>query len=114
MTIYDFKLVSSLIESEHYLFKLIANEFGVVFLLHTTEHRDAGRANIKYADNYAGNALAAMVKPGVIEFRYHKEFSDDRAKAVARSIIDHPTLSFALNFTVTYQNRTLITGNYAP
>ncbi|MCR9211538.1 MAG: hypothetical protein NXI28_25215 [bacterium] len=108
MNIYDFDLISAQAESEYYQFKLIANEHGVVFFPHTTEHRDAGRPNIKYADNYAGNALAAMVTPGLIEFRFHKAFSDDRVRSIARQILSHPLLEFANGFKVTYQNRTLI------
>ena len=69
MQIHDFELVSALTEQDSFQFKLIANEHGVVFLPRTTEHRDATRPNIKYADEYAGNALAAMVTPGAIEFR---------------------------------------------
>lgn len=108
MQVHDFDLVSAQIESDYFQFKLIANEFGVVFLPRTSEHRDAGRPNIKYTDNYAGNALAAMVTPGLIEFRFHKDFSDDRVQSLAEQIVRHPDLQFAADFKVTYQNRTLV------
>ena len=108
MVIYDFDLVSAQTELEHFQFKLVANEHGVVFLPRTTEHRDAGRPNIKYADNYAGNALAAMVTPGLVEFRFHKAFSDNRVHSIAQEMISHPDLQFLAAFKFTYQNRTII------
>ncbi len=108
MIVHDFELVSAQTDLDYFQFKLIANERGVVFLPGTTEHRDAGRPNIRYADNYAGNALAAMVTPGLIEFRFHRAFSDERAKSIALQIIEHPELRFASDFKVTYQDRVLI------
>ena len=108
MQIHDLNLVLPLIESEYYVFKLIANDTGVVFLPHTAEHRDSGKSGIHYADNYAGNALAAMVKPGFIEFRFHQGYSDARVQKIAANILAHPDLSFAAGFQVTYQGRILI------
>lgn len=107
MRIYNFEAISALMACEYFQFKLIANEHGVVFIPRTTEHRDATRPNIKYADNYEGSALAAMVMPGVIEFRFHQHFSDKRVASIAGQIIRHPKLSFFSEFRVTYQNREL-------
>ena len=101
MIVYDFDLVSAQTELEYYQFKLVANEHGVVFLPRTTEHCDAGRPNIKYADNYAGNALAAMVTPGLIKLRFHKAFSDDCVHSIAEQILSHPDLEFSGGFKVT-------------
>lgn len=108
MVIHDFDLVSAQLELDYYQFKLIANEHGVVFFPLTTEHRDAGRPNIKYVDNYGGNALAAIVTPRLIEFRFHKAFSDDRVHSIAQEILGHPDLDFTVGFKVTYQNRTIV------
>ena len=102
-----------LIAADHYLFKVIANESGAIFFPYTIEHRDAGQSGIRYADNYAGNALAAMIKPGRVEFRYHKQFSDERVRKIASELLSVPALTFAANFAVTYQNRFLIVGGEA-
>ena len=90
--------------------KLIANENGVVFFPHTTEHHDAGRPDIKHADNNAGNALAAVVWPPAIEFRFHLEFNDERVKLIAMQMWYHSELQFAASFKVTYQQRRIIGG----
>jgi hypothetical protein len=110
MRVYGFDSVAPLLESDGYVFKLLANDTGVVFFPHTTEHRDATQPGILYADDSRGNALAAMVKPGRIEFRFHREFADERVKSLAKRILALPQLAFAQSFTVTYQARTLIRG----
>ena len=103
--------ILTLTTEEHFLFKAIVNESGAVFFPHSQEHRDATQFGIRYADNYEGNALAAMIKPGRIEFRFHKQFSDDRVRKIASEMLTDPLLSFAAGFSVTYQNRLLINGN---
>ena len=93
-----------------YLFKLVANENAVFAFPHTTEHRDAKQSGLSYEDGSSGNALAAIVKPGRIEFRYHKSFSDERVRNLARRLLEQPELAFATTFLVTYQGRTLLGG----
>lgn len=110
MTVYGFDSISPLLEQEGYLFKMLANDSGVVFFPHTTEHRDATQPGIKYADDSCGNAIAAMVKPGRIEFRHHRQFTDERVKQLAQRILTLPELGFARSFTVSYQARTLTLG----
>ena len=107
MLVYGFDSIETMLEEDGYLFKLLANDTGVVLFPHTTEHRDATQPGIKYADDSLGNALAAMVKPDRIEFRFHKQFSDERVKELAVRMLDLPQLEFARSFVVTYQGRTL-------
>lgn len=107
MIVYGFDSILPMLEQDSYLFKLLANDNGVVFFPHTTEHRDAMRPGIKYADDSCGNALAAMVKPGRIEFRFHQGFSDERVRQLSRRILVLPELKFAENATVTYQGRVI-------
>jgi len=111
MVVYGFDSISPMLEQDGYLFKLLANDAGVVFFPHTTEHRDATQPGIKYVDDSRGNALAAMVKPGRIEFRFHQRFSDERVTDLANRILTLPELEFASSFVVTYQARTLISGS---
>ena len=110
MRLIGLESVVRLTDEEHYLFKAIANETGAIFFPSSTEHRDAGQFGIRYADNYEGNALAAVIKPGRIEFRFHKQFSDERVRQIAAEVLSDPLLDFANTFTVTYQNRILIVG----
>jgi hypothetical protein len=43
MNIYGFDSIAGLLDNTGYLFKLIANERGVVLFPHTTEHRDGAQ-----------------------------------------------------------------------
>lgn len=107
MVVHGYDAVASLLEQDGYLLKLLANEHGVVLFPHSIQHRDAGMLGIRYADGSAGNALAAMVKPGRIEFRFHKQFSDERVRQLADRIKQLPEMQFAADAFVTYQGRTL-------
>ena len=111
MIVYGLDSIATLLEQDGYVFKLLANDTGVVLFPHTMEHRHATQSGIKYADDSRGNALAAMVKPGRIEFRFHRGFSDERVTALATRMLALPELAFAQTFTVSYQARTLIHGS---
>lgn len=113
MKVYGLDSVQNLLESEGYIFKLLVNDLGVILFPHTTEHRDIQQPGIRYADDSAGNALAAMVVPGRIEFRFHNSFSDERVRRIAEDLLSHPDLAFVSSFTVTYQGRTLRAGEDA-
>ena len=107
MKVYGIDSVSALLEQEGYLFKLLANDSGVVLFPHTTDHCNATHPGINYLEESKGNAIAAMVKPGRIEFRHHKQFSDERVKILWQRIIQLPEMTFACQSTVTYQGRAL-------
>lgn len=108
MVVYGADSIAPFLEQDGYLFKILANDVGVVLFPHTIEHRDATQPGIKYADDSHGNALAAMVKPGRIEFRFHLQYSDERVRRLAVRILELPELEFARSFVVTYQGRQLI------
>jgi hypothetical protein len=110
MIVYDFDSIASLLKEDGYLFKMLLNESGVTLFPHTIEHRDATKPGIKYADDSGGNALAAIVKPGRIEVRFHRQFSDERVKQLMERILALPELAFARSFLVTYQARIILLG----
>ena len=112
MIVYGFDSIAPLLEQDSYLFKMLGDDSGVVLFPHTTEHRGATHPGIKYADESGGNALAAMVKPGRIEFRHHRQFTDECVKRLAERMLTLPKLQFARSFAVTYQGRTLTLGAY--
>ncbi|MCA9248728.1 MAG: hypothetical protein KDA42_16495 [Planctomycetales bacterium] len=108
MKAYGVDWLETAADPERFPFKLIANERGVAFFPRTTEHRDVKYPGLSYEDDFQGNALAAMVMPGVVEFRYHAAFSDSRVRHVAHAIIKHPRVMFAAQFAVTYQGRSIM------
>jgi hypothetical protein len=107
MVVYGLDVLQRMLESDDYFLKLVANESAVFFFPHTTEHRDAKQVGLSYEDNSAGNALAATVKLGQIDFRFHRAFSDERVRNLARGILEHPDISSVAGFAVRYQGRPL-------
>lgn len=87
--------------------KAVLNERGVIFFAVHREHRDQKTEGISYADDYAGNALAAMLAPGRIEIRFHRAFNDARVAALVRDLLADPRLAGLRAWVVTYQGRTL-------
>ena len=110
-TVYGIDSIEAMLELESYLFKIIASDADVVAFPHTTEHRDASQPGIQYADDSQGNALSGIVKPGRIEFRFHRQFSDKRVQELASRILRQPEFEFASSFAVVYQGRTIIAGS---
>jgi hypothetical protein len=107
MNVYGADAAEQMAETDGFLFKLIANERAVAFFPRNTEHREVKQPGLSYEDDSAGNALAAMVKPGLIEFRSHKSFSDERVRSIAQTITNHPSVKFASGFRVTYQGKSI-------
>ena len=87
MQIYGLDLIRSEIDSGGYEVKLVAHEQAVAFLPRTAQHRDVKIQGLSYEDDSKGNALAAMVSPGRIEFRHHRAFSDERVRQIALAIL---------------------------
>ncbi len=108
MNVTGLDCVEAAIGEESHLMKLIANEAAAHFFPYTTEHRDIRVSGLNYEDDSAGNALAAMVKPGVIEFRHHRAFSDQRVRAIAARIVADPVGEFASGHAIHYQGRILV------
>lgn len=87
--------------------KAVLNANGAIFFSTSQQHRDQKADGISYEDNYEGNALAAMLAPGKIEIRFHKEFTDRAVTEIIASLLAHPDLGFMKGWKVLYQGRTL-------
>lgn len=90
--------------------KMVLNAKGAIFFAVNQQHRSQKVEGISYEDNYKGNALAAMLTPGKVEIRYHKDFSDERVATIMRALLAQPALSFMREWQVTYQGRRLSLG----
>mgnify|MGYP001555754177 CR=1 FL=1 len=70
------------LEAEGYFLKLILNDSVAHFFASALEHRDATQPGICYKDDSLGNALAATIKPGRIDIRFHRAFPDQRVRCL--------------------------------
>ncbi|HUN82535.1 MAG TPA: hypothetical protein VMV81_13610 [Phycisphaerae bacterium] len=107
MLLVGVELIHSLSAQVGFSAKMVFNEAGAVFFSANLQHSDQKAPQISYEDNYAGNAMAAMLAPDRIEIRYHKDFSDARVTQIIRRLVAEPSLSFMREWHVTYQGRTL-------
>ena len=100
-------LMEKLLAQPHFEAKCILNETGIVFFAVRQQHRDVKFAGLNYDDDYRGNALAAMVKPGALEVRFHRDFSDNRVRLIWTSLQVEPAVAFLRGWKITYQGRDL-------
>ncbi len=105
MQVFDLDSFRSELQLGGYEVKLLANDRAVVFFPRTSEHREMKVHGLDYEDDSKGNALAVMMSPGRIEFRYHRAFSDARVRQIGTEIVRHPGLAFARDCQVSYQGR---------
>ncbi|PHR97456.1 MAG: hypothetical protein COA78_27700 [Blastopirellula sp.] len=89
--------------------EMVFNERGAIIFDGRFQHSDTGSPGIAYKDNYAGNALAAMLRMGSIEIRFHKNFSDARVTEIMNSIQATDALNSLGACDVIYQGRKLFT-----
>lgn len=87
--------------------KMVFNDQGAVMASAAAQHREMKAPGINYVQEGQGNALAAMLKPGLIEVRYDPRFSDDRVTGIVRKLLACPELVAAKGWRVTYRNKPL-------
>ena len=85
--------------------KMVINAHGAVFGPVPKQHRELRADRIAYADEYKGNALAAMLAPASIELRFHAAFTDAQVTELIRTLATEPGLAFIAGWRVTYQGR---------
>ena len=95
-------------EHEYFEAKIVFNEVGGVFGPPTGEHRNMRTEGVCYKDNYEGNALAAMIYPGKIDVRYHKNFSGPRVKEILDALLRHEGLAFMRDWQILSQGHRLL------
>lgn len=87
--------------------KMVFNAKGAICFPVTRQHQDMTGPDIRYRDNYLGNALAAMLAPNRIEIRLHMAFNDAQVATIIQSLKQQPELSFMADWQVLYQGRKL-------
>lgn len=107
MLLVGVEFLESLTRQAGFEAKLVCNEHGAIFFPAHFQHRDQKATQVSYEDDYAGNALAAMLTPGRIEIRYHRDFSDARVAQLVGAVLADPRLALLRGWRVTYQGRPL-------
>lgn len=87
--------------------KMVFNAKGAIFFSVKSQHQDMTGPEIRYRDNYLGNAMAAMLAPGKIEIRFHQGYTDKQVATIIQAFKQQPELSFLAEWAATYQGRQL-------
>jgi len=108
MHVYGRDAIESILQEDRYVFKLLANDHGVLLFSRDIEHEQISEPDIRFEADSVGNALAGVVKPGHIELRFHDDFGDERVRLLMERMLALPEMTFARGFEVVYQGRVLI------
>jgi hypothetical protein len=87
--------------------KMVFNDQGAHVFSAQYQHRTMKTSGISYEHDGKGNALAAMLKQGLIEIRHDARFNDDRVVGIIRKLLACPELALMKGWKVTYQGRTM-------
>lgn len=85
--------------------KMVFNKYGAIVFPASLQHREQKAEQISYEDDYKGNALAAMLRPGEIEIRFHKCMADEDVRQILRAILNDGPLAAMRGWRATYQGR---------
>jgi hypothetical protein len=88
--------------------KMVFNERGAIVFPISRQHCEMKVEGISYEDNYAGNALAAMLRRDAIEIRFHQAFDDKSVTRIITALLGSPSFSCLTHPCVTYQGRTIV------
>ena len=94
-------------DTEKFLAKMVFNDQGAYIFSATRQHSEMKTAGISYEHDERGNALAARLKPDLIEIRYDSSFNNDRVTGIMRNILASPQLAVMKGWKVTYRGRPL-------
>jgi hypothetical protein len=103
MKIIGLEHVQSTTVGEFAELKMVFNANGAMLFPPSEQHRDHSAPGIVYADDYRGNALAAVLNKGQMDVRYHKDFSPALVATLVRSLASQRDLAFLRTWSVTYQ-----------
>lgn len=115
MQVFGKESIQSELTNAGYFFKGLLNQNAIALFPavnggREVQHSETKVGGLSYEENYKGNALALVIKPGIIEIRFHDRFSDDRVGAIVKEVKSLEGLEFARNFKVTYQGRIIDPG----
>jgi hypothetical protein len=107
MTVTGAEHLEALLAGRVYEVKMVFNGHGAIVFPADRQHREMKSEGISYEDNYAGNALAAMVRRNAIEIRFHRAFGDKAVGRVVVELLAMPALAALALTHITYQGRTI-------
>ncbi len=94
-------------QTGNFMAKMVFNDHGAFIFSAQSQHSTMKMPGISYEHDARSNALAAILKPGMIEIRFDPRFNDDRVVGIMRKLLACPELVGLKGWKVTYQGRVL-------
>ncbi len=101
------EFLASLGAVPHFSAHMVFNERGAVVFPANQAHSSVKAEGISYEDNYAGDALAAVLSPGRIDVQWHQAYPDARVVAIVSRMLALPEFALLRGCGVTYQGNPL-------
>lgn len=99
--------LDALISCKAHDLKMVFNASGAILFQSSRQHREMKGEGISYEDNYAGNALVAMVRRDAIEIRFHQKFADTQVATIVAALLALPEFAPLVSAAATYQGRVI-------
>lgn len=107
MNFYGIEYFSELLQRPHWEAKCLLGEAGLAFFPGGIQHAQAGFPGLTYRDDHTGTAIAGIVKPGVIELRLHRRFSDEHVAALWPRVLTQMPTPALRAFQLTYHGQVM-------
>jgi hypothetical protein len=107
MTLYGVEFLNDLPRRQHWEAKCLLGDAGLAIFHPAVQHAQAGFPGLSFREGAAGMAIAGMLRPGVVELRFHAGFSDSRVSELWRRVVALPGAEALRDFAVTYQGRAI-------
>lgn len=105
MVIINPELLRNALASHGVTVKFLLGEGVIVFFPVTQQHREIKSHGLSYEDDYRGNAVAGLVTSSGAEIRFHRDYSDDRIRALWTKLRALPEFADLRLSRLSYQGR---------
>ena len=96
--------------SDGFYVKALLNQNGIFFFRSTIQHREMKIHGFSYEDDYQGNAMAATIRKGRIDIRYHASYPHNTVSGICDLLFSRIELAWAKDYNVLYQGKTITIG----
>ncbi len=107
MDFYGLEYLVSLASRPNWESKCLLSDTGFAVFPASLQHAQTVYPGICHKEDHSGTAIAGMVRPGRVELRDHRGFSDERVAELWRRMISRPEATALRSFQLTYQGRVL-------
>lgn len=107
MCIHNAEIILPIVNRDRYFLKCIINATDAVFFSGTELHSNVKMAGVSYEEDSQGNAMAVTIADGLIDVRWHNQFTASTVTAIFCELLAAPQMAPIAKFEIHYQGRIL-------